>query len=85
MAGPGPRAGVGAASRLGKLELSTSLAYKYPFSAAWIETSRERKKCIQQLYEVHPKCPFIPRKENVPPLISLFSNSSKINVLLKLL
>lgn len=34
MAGPGPIAGVGAASRLGKLELSTSLTYKDPFSAA---------------------------------------------------
>lgn len=62
MAGPGPRAGVGIDSRLGKVKLSTSLTYKYSFSAAWIETSREKKKCIQQLHEVHRKCPFIPSK-----------------------
>lgn len=84
MAGPGPRVGKG--SRLGKLEFSISILYflKYPFSATWVETSRERKICIQQLREVHPKRHFIPRKENVPPLLS-FSSNSKINVLLKLL
>lgn len=50
MADPGPRAEVGAASRLGKLDLSTSLTHKYPFNPAWIDTSRERKECIQQLH-----------------------------------